>query len=55
MGMNYYTKRWIYKEKDDYKGGEVVTLATERVTEPDIIVKVIHIQHQSSNSILTPI
>lgn len=35
-----------------YKCSEVVALATKRMTEPDIILEIIHIQHQSPHSIL---
>jgi hypothetical protein len=35
-----------------YKSSEVVALALQGVAEPDIIIEVIHIQHQSPHSIL---
>jgi hypothetical protein len=34
-----------------YKSSEVVALALQGVAEPDIIIEVIHIQHQSPHSI----
>lgn len=35
-----------------YKSCEIVTLATKRVTQPNVTFEVIHIKHQPSNTIL---